>query len=309
MLTDCVAPLDLQSSSYLAPDISIIRMLFGNVYLIGTIEQWVLVDTGAPFSAAAIRRAARELFGQESRPEGIILTHGHFDHAGSALELAEYWDIPIYAHPLEAPYLTGRSDYPPPDPTVGGALALLSRVFPHRGRDLGNRMYTVPLDGSVPGLPDWRWIHTPGHTHGHLSLFREADQVLIAGDALATTNQESVLQLLIQEQRLRWPPAPFTTNWITARQSIERLADLWPGVIAAGHGRPMEGPEVAGQLRSFAAKFKTPAKGRYVSRPAIADETGVVALPPRPPDALPKWIMVGVVIAAAYVAYSRWRRA
>ena len=309
MLTDSVAPPDLQSCTYFAPDISMIRMLFGNLYLIGTLEEWVLVDTGAPFSSGTIRRAAAEMFGRESRPKGIILTHGHFDHAGSALELAGYWDLPIYAHPLEMPYLTGRSDYPPPDPTVGGALALLSRVFPHRGRNLGSRMHTLPLDGSVPGLPDWRWIHTPGHTPGHVSLFREADQVLIAGDALVTTNQESLLQLFVLERELRWPPAPFTTNWIAARQSIERLADLWPVVIAAGHGRLMEGPEVAGQLRSFAASFKLPARGRYVPRPAIADETGVVDLPPRPPDALPKWIMAAVIAAAAYAAYSRWRRA
>jgi glyoxylase-like metal-dependent hydrolase (beta-lactamase superfamily II) len=285
-----------------------LRMLFANAYLIGTPEQWVLVDTVTPFSAGAILRAAAELFGRESRPEGILLTHGHFDHAGSAMELAEYWDVPIYAHPLEMPYLTGRSDYPPPDPTVGGTLGLLSRVLPHSGRNLGRRLEALPLDGTVPGLPDWRWIHTPGHTPGHVSLFREADQVLIAGDALVTANQESLLQLLIQERELRRPPAPFTTNWITARQSIERLADLWPLVIAAGHGLPMEGPEIAGQLRTFAANFTPPARGRYVSCPAIADETGIVALPPRVPDPLPKWILAGAIAAAIYAMYSRRRR-
>ena len=100
MLTDSAAPPDCQCSTYLALDVSMLRMLFANAYLIGTSEQWVLADTGTPFSAGAILRAAVKLFGRESRPEGIILTHGHFDHAGSALELAEYWDVPIYAHPL-----------------------------------------------------------------------------------------------------------------------------------------------------------------------------------------------------------------
>jgi len=31
------------------------------------------------------------------------------------------------------PYLTGRSDYPPKDPTVGGVLAQMARTFPDRG--------------------------------------------------------------------------------------------------------------------------------------------------------------------------------
>ena len=56
--------------------------------------------------------------GAGAPPEAIVLTHGHFDHAGSALQLAEYWDVPIYAHRLEMPYLTGKADYPPPDPTI-----------------------------------------------------------------------------------------------------------------------------------------------------------------------------------------------
>ena len=42
-------------------------------------------------------------------------------------------------------------------------------------------------------MPGWRWVHTPGHTAGHVSLFRDADRTLIAGDAFVTTKQESAL--------------------------------------------------------------------------------------------------------------------
>jgi glyoxylase-like metal-dependent hydrolase (beta-lactamase superfamily II) len=42
-----------------------------------------------------------------------VLTHGHFDHVGSVIELADYWNVPVYAHKLELPYLVGQMDYPP----------------------------------------------------------------------------------------------------------------------------------------------------------------------------------------------------
>ncbi|PEE06030.1 MBL fold metallo-hydrolase, partial [Bacillus pseudomycoides] len=58
--------------------------------------------------------------------------------------------------------------------------------FPNQGIDLGKYIHELPLDGSVPHMPEWRWVHTPGHTPGHISLFRKTDHFLIAGDAFVT---------------------------------------------------------------------------------------------------------------------------
>ena len=54
----------------------------------------------------------------------------------------------------------------------------------------------LPSDGTVPHLPDFKWIHTPGHTPGHISLFREKDQALIVGDAFVTVKQEYLYKVL-----------------------------------------------------------------------------------------------------------------
>ena len=92
-----------------APGVARLGVVFVNVFAVGEPGgPWMLVDSGLAGSAGLIRRAVAERFG--TCPEAILLTHGHFDHIGSARDLADGWGVPIYAHPLETPYLTGRSD-------------------------------------------------------------------------------------------------------------------------------------------------------------------------------------------------------
>src|SRR4051794_15061979 len=105
-------------------DVACLPLSIVNVYFVGVPgaadRSWALIDAGLRFSEATIRSAAAQRFGAGSRPAAIILTHGHFDHVGSVRALAKSWDTAVYAHKLELPYLTGKSSYPPPDPTVGG---------------------------------------------------------------------------------------------------------------------------------------------------------------------------------------------
>ncbi|WP_347404076.1 MBL fold metallo-hydrolase [Mesorhizobium sp. WSM4976] len=48
-------------------------------------------------------------------------------------------------------------------------------------------------------MPGWRWLHTPGQAPGHISLWREADHTLVAGDAFITTGQESAYEVAVQQ--------------------------------------------------------------------------------------------------------------
>ena len=79
-----------------------------NVYLVRSGPGWVLIDTAWPHRGQLIKAAAESLFGTGTRPEAIVLTHIHPDHAGSARELAGLWDLPVHVHPAELPLAAGR---------------------------------------------------------------------------------------------------------------------------------------------------------------------------------------------------------
>jgi glyoxylase-like metal-dependent hydrolase (beta-lactamase superfamily II) len=300
------------SQDRIAPGVMGLRVVMVNVYAVKDWDStWVLIDAGLPLAAGKILRWVESHFGAGARPSCILMTHGHFDHAGSLEQLAEEWDVPVYAHPLELPYLTGKSKYPPPDPTVGGgAMSLLSPLYSRGPINLGKRAKAIPADGVVPGLRDWKWIHTPGHTAGHISFFREDDRVLIAGDAFVTTKQESLLAVVTQRLELHGPPAYFTSDWDAASLSVQRLSNLMPNVIATGHGLPVDGPEAAAALEALASRFDLlarPTQGRYVHSPAVTDERGIVSLPPSVPNPMLSGILLGTAVAGALMYYSRRR--
>lgn len=257
----------------IASDLAYKRLVMVNVCYFGIPGQegWTLIDAGLPGSAQMIVNAAEDLFGKDVPPTAIIMTHGHFDHVGALETLAGKWDVPIYAHRIELPYLRGEASYPPPDPTVGGGmLAASAALYPRGPIDVSKWVRPFPEDGAVPGMPGWKWIHTPGHTEGHVSLWRESDRTIIAGDAFITTKQESAYAVATQRPELHGPPMYFTPDWVSAAASVRKLAALRPELVVTGHGRALQGPGMLAALDTLARDFETvavPAHGRYVDAP------------------------------------------
>ena len=253
------------------PDLFCYTVQIVNICLVGHPDrnEFVLVDAGMPESANKIISVTEERFGANSRPKAIILTHGHFDHVGAIIDLIKYWQVPVYAHELELPFLTGKQSYPKPDPTVeGGMIAKLSPIFPNEPINLGSQVQILPANGSVPYMSEFRWIHTPGHTPGHISLFREKDGALIAGDAFVTVKQESLYKVLTQEQEISGPPRYFTPDWVKAYESVKKLEALCPSVAVTGHGSPMAGELLTDSLKKLVNEFDhlaIPDYGRYVN--------------------------------------------
>jgi glyoxylase-like metal-dependent hydrolase (beta-lactamase superfamily II) len=243
----------------LAPDLAYRRMSIVNVIFYGnpsTGSDWVLIDAGLPTSKRGIIDAAEHRFGRDARPAAIVMTHGHFDHAGSLEALARHWDVPIYAHPLEFPYLNGQASYAPADPLVGGgAMALLSPLFPRSPVDVSPWLKMLPPDQTLPEMPGWKWLHTPGHAPGHISLWRDSDRTLIAGDAIVTTGQESIYEVVTQKPEMHGPPRYLTPDWDEAEQSVRLLASLEPELVITGHGRPVRGEHMRRRLHELARNF------------------------------------------------------
>jgi glyoxylase-like metal-dependent hydrolase (beta-lactamase superfamily II) len=95
-----------------AADLAYQRLTIVNVVFVGprgaADRQWVLIDAGVLGSETLISGAAEARFGRGSRPAAIVLTHGHFDHVGALVTLADRWDVPVYAHRLERPTSAAR---------------------------------------------------------------------------------------------------------------------------------------------------------------------------------------------------------
>ena len=251
---------DIVPMEAIAPGLSGLKITFVNVFgLRHPDASWTLIDAAIPFSADRIESWAEKSFG--GPPNAIVLTHGHFDHVSAAGELAARWNVPVYAHLLEFPYLRGEKEYPAPDWKAGGGIMpLMSPILPRGPVNLGAQLRALPAEGSeltLAEMPGWTLIHTPGHTPGHVSFFRAADRTLLVGDAFCTTKPESFFAAnFAQPAELHGPPSYFTSDWHAAGESVRKLAALKPNTVVPGHGKPLAGSEVSEALMKLANDFE-----------------------------------------------------
>jgi glyoxylase-like metal-dependent hydrolase (beta-lactamase superfamily II) len=221
-----------------------------------------------PKSGKEIIGAAEEVFGIGKPPQAIILTHGHFDHVGSIVDLILEWNVPVYAHPMEVPFLNGSQAYPEPDTSVeGGMLARISSLYPNEPVDIREALQVLPPDGTIPFLQEWQWVHVPGHSPGQVALFREKDRLLISADAIVTVKQDSMYRVLVQKKEVCGPPVYLTTDWNAAYESVQRLVALNPQKLVPGHGSAMEGEALIEGLQQLIREWEevaVPDHGKWV---------------------------------------------
>ena len=199
-----------------------------NVYLMGD----VLVDAGTRHAA---RRILRQLKGRTVATH--VLTHAHADHQGSSHEICERLGIALWCGERDAEAVEdGRIRERMPDHLVND---IVRRVFPGPPHPVARRL----KEGDE--VAGFGVIDVPGHSAGHIALWRESDRTLICGDVF--TNMDTVTGL----PGLHEPKAFFTPDPEQNRESMRRLAELEPALVCFGHGRPLRD---AAKLRKFTEK-------------------------------------------------------
>jgi hydroxyacylglutathione hydrolase len=201
-----------------------------NWYLVGD----VLVDAGGKPDTGRIIKQLRD-----HKVTAHALTHAHPDHQGASHAVCTKLGIPYWVH---------RDDVEvAEDPSL-----ILKRQPPKPLNRLMYKMFAGPAHPVDRALEEgdeiagFQVLHTPGHAKGHVSLWRESDRVLIAGDVLNTAHP------FLMKRGLREPLEVFTPDVAENRRSIKRLAALEPELVLVGHGPPLRDTQ---QLKDLAASL------------------------------------------------------
>jgi glyoxylase-like metal-dependent hydrolase (beta-lactamase superfamily II) len=185
-------------------------------------QGFILIDTGPPQTAGVMVDAVAEATGGKG-PSLILLTHGHYNHAGGLTALQLAWNPPIAAHVEEVPFIVGDRDYPRirsnnPGYWLGSLL-------------MESNPWSIPNVSKVTQgqkLMGLNVMHLPGHTPGHLGFLHEKDRAFICGDAILNLGQ-----------RLMAPSFLTTTHPKLARHSIFRMTERNFMHLLPSHGQPI----------------------------------------------------------------------
>ena len=196
-----------------------IQTLYANVYLLSSSAGRLMVDAGAWPYAARFDRLLRDF-----QPGAVLLTHAHVDHSGAAWRAARR-GIPLLAHPLEHPQLTGEVHdlpYPAGRPELG---RLVSRAHP---KVAASTLQVVHPGETVLG---WKVVALPGHTPGQIGVLMGG--VLVAADAVIGARDGAHL-----------PRAAYNADHAQALQTLQRMAVMDLRAVLPGHGGPLTPEQV-----------------------------------------------------------------
>lgn len=188
-----------------------------NTYLVGD----VLVDAGARFDG---RKILRQLRGHEVRAHA--LTHAHSDHQGASRTVCETLRVPFWVGELDVPAAENPELIRERQPDYA-----INRIFFRLFAGPGHPVDRALREGDE--VAGFQVLDTPGHSAGHIALWRESDRVLILGDVLANMDTTTGLP------SLREPKRYFTPDPATNRRSARRLGPLEPALVLFGHGAPL----------------------------------------------------------------------
>lgn len=196
-----------------------------NTYLVG-ISDIYIVDpaTYEDDERERLYETLDEWQDQGRRVRGVILTHRHADHIGSAYCVSQRYRVPVMAH--EQTFTDLDNLWEDPGSNLGGRPEQLVELEEGQAIELGT---------AADGSEGWHLTvrHTPGHAQGHITLHDSRYGTAIVGD-MASTISTIVIQ-------------PDEGHLATYLHSLQRLIDVAPGPIWAL--LPAHGPWVSDGAR------------------------------------------------------------
>lgn len=217
----------------MAVNIHSVHLGFDQCYILQG-EGVMVVDGGAPGKLDTFRKSIDGLSIDPRQVKLIAVTHGHWDHIGSARDIKEFTGAKIAMHEqdrdlLEQPLRPQPGG--PPGVTTWGRILIWMVGVAVRSVDIPATEVDIVLDDKGLALDEYgipgRVIHTPGHSHGSVSVLLETGEAFV-GD------------LAMNQIPLRFSPGLpiFAEDIEKVKQSCRLLLDLGAKTIYPAHGKP-----------------------------------------------------------------------
>ena len=208
--------------------ITTIRMMTSNAYLVANGKRAILIDAGMKKKEKKFLAALEQMQLSPQDIQLIILTHTHYDHAGSIKALQEITKAKILVHKAEASCLAqGHCAFPKGTMWFPKIMSAIGRAL---NKWVGRYAPVAPdiaiakrFDLQAYGI-DGYILPTPGHTAGSLSVVIEKDHAIV-GDTLFNIFKHSVFP-------------PYANDQKRLLKSWKQLLEIGCKNFYPGHGKP-----------------------------------------------------------------------
>jgi len=227
-----------------------------NLYALAGNHGWALVDAGMgiPEARTAFTAALHKAGLSIDKLDTIVLSHHHPDHVGLSGELQEQSGAAVYMHPIDEaaiqiiwagtmPQKFGRVSRFLSQHGLPPSELWFTQVDPQAMRNIihvpPHETITLVEDGQYIDLAGERYrvIWTPGHSDGHICLFRERDGVFLAADHVLPRITPNI-GLYSQYDRVN-PLGDYL-------DSLGKVSTLPASIVLPGHGEPFK--DLAGRV-------------------------------------------------------------
>jgi len=191
----------------------------------------IMIDGGAPKKVKEFSKAMGKISKKSEDIQLMIMTHGHWDHIGSAKEIKELTGAKIAMHELERDWLEKSLKPLPPGVTLWGhifrSIMVMCMPLVHiPATDVDVVLGDEGLSLAEYGIPG-KVICTPGHSSGSVSVVLETGDVFVGDLAM---NKFPL--------RLR-PGLPiFAEDLSKLKESWQLILDQGAKTVYPAHGEP-----------------------------------------------------------------------